>query len=212
MRIVTYGAACSLDGFITGPDGSLDWLHFSKDVQDVMATYWATIDTVLMGRKTWVDAMARTGGSGSSDDDEDGATDEGGEPAPGMTGITTYVFSRTLKKVRGPATHLVSSDAGDFVRDLKQQPGKGICVMGGGELAQSLFAADVIDEVGLNIHPVILGSGVPFFRDPGRRIALTLLEARTLQGGCVLATYGVAKPAAKRKAAKGRRQARAAQT
>jgi len=85
----------------------------------------------------------------------------------------------------------VSSDAGEFVRDLKRQEGKGICVMGGGELAQSLFEAGVIDEVGLNIHPVLLGSGVPFFRDPGGRIALDLVESRTIDGGCVYAIYRV---------------------
>ena len=58
MRIVTYGAACSLDGFIAPPDGSMDWLHFSRDVQNVMSTYWASIDTMLMGRKTWEQAKS----------------------------------------------------------------------------------------------------------------------------------------------------------
>ena len=53
MRTVTYGAACSLDGFIAAADGGLDWLHFSRDVQAVMSDYWKRIDTVLMGRRTW---------------------------------------------------------------------------------------------------------------------------------------------------------------
>jgi len=173
MRTVTYGAACSLDGFITAADGSIDWLHFSKDVQKSMTEYWATIDTVLMGRKTWEFAMAQGGGSGGGD-----------------SSISSYVFSRTLREVPAGAT-LVSSDAGEFVRNLKTGPGKGICVLGGGELARSLFEAGVIDEVGLNVHPVLLGSGVPFFRDAGRRIALDLAESRTISGGCVLMTYRV---------------------
>jgi len=108
----------------------------------------------------------------------------------GMKGITTYIFSRTLDRV-GRGAHLVSEDAGDFVRQLKEQPGKGICVMGGGELAQSLFAAGVIDEVGLNVHPILLGSGVPFFRDAGRRISLELAESKVIDGGCVLSMYRV---------------------
>ena len=173
MRTVTYGAACSLDGFIAPLDGSMDWLHFSKDVQEVMATYWSSIDTMLMGRKTWEAA----GGSSSS-----GGT--------GATGITTYIFSRTLERVGGGA-HLVRENAGEFVRQLKEQPGRGICVMGGGELAQSLFEAGVIDEVGLNVHPILLGSGVPLFRDAGRRIPLQLTESRVIDGGCVLSTYRV---------------------
>jgi dihydrofolate reductase len=173
MRTVTYGAACSLDGFIAPSDGSMDWLHFSRDVQEFMATYLASIDTMLMGRKTWEVAVGMGGGRGGG----------------GTRGITTYVFSRTLDRV-GHGAHVVSEDAGEFVRRLKEQPGKGICVMGGGELAQSLFAAGVIDEVGLNVHPVLLGSGVPFFRDAGR-ISLELAESRVIDGGCVLSMYRV---------------------
>ena len=183
MRIVTYGAACSLDGYIASPDGSMDWLHFSKDVQDFTAAYWATIDTMLMGRKTWEVATRMGGGGGDA----------------GSGGITTYVFSRTLTTV-GQGAHLVRDDAGEFVRKLKEQPGRGICVMGGGELAQSLLAAGVIDEVGMNMHPILLGSGVPLFRDPGRRISLDLIESRVIDGGCVLSTYRVLRTAPKKPA------------
>jgi dihydrofolate reductase len=176
MRIVTCGAACSLDGFITDRDGTVDWLHFSKDVGEVMSTYLATVDTLLMGRLTWEVAAAQ-GGAGR----------EGGAAAR----FTTYLFSRTLQVSPHPDAQLVSGDAGAFVHDLKRRPGRGICVMGGGILAQSLFEADVIDEVGLNIHPILLGAGTPLFRDAGRRVPLALKECRTLAGGCVLATYRV---------------------
>ena len=188
MRTVTYGAACSLDGFIAPPDGSMDWLHFSKDVQDFIAAYWASIDTMLMGRKTWEAAGGSSSGGGK-----------------GMKGITTYIFSRTLERVGGGA-HLVRDNAGEFVRQLKAEPGKGICVMGGGELAQSLLEAGVIDEVGLNVHPILLGSGVPLFRDAGRRIPLRLAESRVIDGGCVLSTYRVL-VAAPKKSGRARRSA-----
>ena len=174
MRTVTYGAACSLDGFIAPADGSMDWLHFSRDVQQFMAGYWKSIDTVLMGRKTWEASIAMGGGGGGG----------------GSKSIATYIFSRTLTSV-GHGAQLVRDDAGEFVRQLKEKPGKGICVLGGGELAQSLLAAGVIDEVGMNVHPILLGSGVPLFRDAGRRIALELTESRVIDGGCVLSTYRV---------------------
>ena len=174
MRTVTYGGACSLDGFIAAKDGSIDWLHFSKDVQEVMAKFWPTIDTLLMGRKTWEVAVASGGGG------------EGGMP-----GVKTYLFSRTMKASPHPDVELVSENAGGFVRDLKNARGKGICVMGGGVLAASLFEADVIDEVGFNIHPVLLGQGTPALPDAGRRIKLRLVDSRTLDGGCVLANYRV---------------------
>jgi dihydrofolate reductase len=78
--------------------------------------------------------------------------------------------------------------------------------MGGGELAQSLLAAGVVDEVGMNVHPILLGDGVPFFRDPGRRVHLALNESRVIDGGCVLSTYRViAAPTSKSR--RGRRAA-----
>jgi dihydrofolate reductase len=178
MRTLTYGAACSLDGFITGPDKALDWLHFSKDVSDVMAEYFKSIDTILMGRKTWVDSQALV-------------AEESQPPADALSGIQTYVFSRTLDTLSDPRARLVRDDAPAFVRDLKKQTGRGICLMGGGELARSLFAADLIDEVGLNIHPILLGGGIPMFPAPGPRMSLKLLSSRVLSGGCVLANFRV---------------------
>jgi riboflavin biosynthesis pyrimidine reductase len=63
--------------------------------------------------------------------------------------------------------------------------------MGGGELAQSLLEAGLVDRIGLNVHPILLGSGVPAFRDPGHRLKLTLAECRPLDEGCVLLNYSV---------------------
>jgi dihydrofolate reductase len=184
MRTVTYGAACSLDGFIAGPEGSIDWLHFSKDVQDVMGKYWSTVDTMLMGRKTWEVALASSGGGKKGKSAKPKRREK--EPA-----VRSYVFSRTLEEIDAPGVELVRENAGEFVRELKSRPGKGICVMGGGILARSLFEAGVIDEVGLNVHPILLGAGIPLFLDAGRRITLELLESRTIDGGCVLSSYRV---------------------
>jgi dihydrofolate reductase len=175
MRKVIYGGACSLDGFFTGRNGELDWLHFSKDVEEIMKKSWARTDTIVMGRKTWDFSMAAGGG---------------GE-MPGVKIDRTYVFSRTLTGITGKGTELVKSDPGEFVRALKAKPGKDIMVMSGGNLASSLFKAGVIDEVGMSIHPLLLGAGVPAFIDPGDRVKLELLECRQLEGGCVLVNYRV---------------------
>ena len=67
------------------------------------------------------------------------------------------------------------------MRKLKKQPGKDICVMGGGELAHSLFEAGLIDEVGFNIHPVLLGSGIPLFHPMKRQIDLEFARLQALQ-------------------------------
>lgn len=172
MRKVIYGGACSLDGFLTDRHGAVDWLHFSKQVQQIMARQWATVDTILFGRKTFEVAAAQGGGGA-------------------MKGVTAYVMSRTLRTSPSKDVELVSSDAGEFVRALKSKPGKDIIVMSGGNLAASLLRAGVVDEVGFNIHPVLLGAGTPAFLDSGDRRKLELIESRVLDGGCVLVMYRV---------------------
>jgi dihydrofolate reductase len=181
MRMVTFGAACSLDGFIARADHSVDWLRWSKDVSAITNAFWQTIDTVVMGRKTY--AVAASSGGGA------------------YPGVKNYVFSRTLKKTDQPKAELITDDARTFVAALKKTKGKGICVMGGGELASDLFNAGLIDEVGLNVHPIVLGSGIPMFPRVERQVDLELIEHRRLEGGCVYVLYRVrnGRPASERK-------------
>ena len=183
MRKVIYGGACSLDGYFADRDGGIDWLRFSKDVEKIMSASWATTDTILFGRKTWEMAAAQ-GGGGS------------------MKGMSAYVFSKTLTTLAGKGAELVTTDAGEFVQRLKMQSGKDILVMSGGNFATSLLQAGVVDEIGLNIHPVLLGGGPPAFLDPGLRVNLELTECRQLEGGCVFVRYGVKPPQASRRAAR----------
>ena len=174
MRKVIFGGANSLDNFIARKDGAVDWLLFSKDVQKIMKDMWENIDTVVMGRKTYEVAQRMGGGSG------------------GSSGVKTYVFSRTIKKPNTRKLFFVNEDAAAYVQRLKEeQEGKDICVMGGGVLAKSLFEADVIDEIGFNIHPVLLGSGIPLFYEMSRQIDLELKECKQLSSGCVLLTYKI---------------------
>lgn len=114
----------------------------------------------------------------------------GGGGMPGVK-VTSYVFSRTLTSIAEKDTNLVTTDAGEFVRRLKTQPGKDIIVMSGGNFATSLLKEGVIDEIGMNIHPVLLGGGVPAFLDPGMRVNLARTECRQLDGGCVMVVYRV---------------------
>ncbi len=96
-----------------------------------------------------------------------------------------------MKKSPNKNVKIISEDVAKFVRKLKREKGKGICVMGGGLLAKPLFEADLIDEVGFNIHPVLLGSGIPVFHQMKRQIDLELIECKTLKNGCVAVTYRV---------------------
>lgn len=173
MRKLTFGGANSLDNFLARPDDAVDWLRWGDEVAAVTADYWKTIDTVLMGRKTYEVAQR----NGSAD---------GGD-----SGIATYVFSRTLPPGSHGGATVVNADPAAFVRDLKQKGGKDICLMGGGDLAKTLFEAGLIDEIGFNIHPVLLGAGVRLFHPMSRQIDLELKECRPFKNGCVLVTYRV---------------------
>jgi dihydrofolate reductase len=171
MRKVTFGGGNSLDNYFARKDDAVDWLLWDEEVGSISAAYWKTVDAVVMGRRTY-EAALRMGTTSYS-------------------GVTNYVFSRTLKESPDRKVEIISADAVEFVRKLKNQEGKGICVMGGGLLANSLFKANLIDEIGLNIHPVLLGAGIPLFHEMSQQIDLELLECRPLKNGCVFVSYRV---------------------
>lgn len=171
MRRVTFGVGNSLDNFIAGRDHSTDWLTWDDEIAGVSAEFWRTIDTVLMGRKTYEVALAM-----------------GTRAYPG---VRNCVFSRTLRPPPDADVEIVTEDAAAFTRRLKSEAGRGICVMGGGELAHALFEADLIDQVGVNIQPVLLGEGIPLFHPLPRRTRLELLQSRVLRAGSVYLLYKV---------------------
>jgi dihydrofolate reductase len=181
MRKVIFGGANSLDNYLARKDGGIDWLIWNDEVMELMKDSWARFDTIVMGRKTYTVAMAS---KPSPADGEDVANPYGD--------MKTYVFSRTLTPgVAMGGEEIVVRDPGEFVRGLKQLTGKDIMVMGGGDLARSLFEAGVIDEIGFNIHPVLLGSGIPLFHEMTRQINLELIECKPMRSGCVYVLYRV---------------------
>lgn len=171
MRLVSFGVANSLDNFIARADGAVDWLVWDDEVAAISKRFFKTIDTVVMGRKTY-EVAARSG---------DGA----------YPGVRNYVFSRTIKRAPTKKIEFISEDAAEFVSKLKNEKGKGICVLGGGELARALFDARLIDQIGLNIQPVLLGSGIPLFYEMNQQLDLELLEFKTLKSGGVFVFYRV---------------------
>ena len=189
MRKVTFGGANSLDNYIARQDDAVDWLMWNKEVGQIMAEYWKTIDTIVMGRKTYEVSLKLSEG--------------GGNPHAGMK---TYVFSRTLKKSQDKTVEIIGTDAAKFVRDLKNGEGKDICVLGGGLLAKSLFEANLIDEIGFNIHPILLGSGIPLFHEMNHQIDLELIESRPFKNGCVFVSYRVKNSKPEKRRRKGSRK------
>ena len=173
MRKVTFGVANSLDNYIAGKDGAIDWILGGDEAASVMTEFWKTIDTVVIGRKTYEPVL------------------KSGTPFPTYPGVKNYVLSRTLKESPDRKVEIVGEDVAEFVRKLKTEEGKDIFIMSGGLLAKPLFEANLIDEVRLTIHPVLLGSGVPLFHEISHQIDLELIACKTFKNGCVSVTYRV---------------------
>src|SRR5919109_4394039 len=172
MRKVTFGVANSLDNYIARSDGAIDWILQSEEAASRMAEFWKTIDTVVIGRKTYEPVL------------------KSGKPFPTLPGVKNYVLSRTLPEVSDKNVKIIREDAAEFVRKLKTEEGKGIAVTGG-LLAKPLFEANLIDEVRMNIHPVLLGSGIPLFHKMSHQVDLELIECQPFKNGCVSITYRV---------------------
>lgn len=176
MRKVTYGGAISLDGFLAGPDERLDWLRWTEDSAKLAADTFKTVDTILMGRKTF-EVGQRMGGG------------------PKMKGVITYVFSRSLEQLpESVDAELIREDAAEFVRKLKAESGGDVLVMGGGEIGTTLLEAGLVDEIGFSLHPVLLGGGTPAFREMAHSVDLELIETRSIAGDCVLVRWHVLRP------------------
>ncbi|HWP45459.1 MAG TPA: dihydrofolate reductase family protein [Blastocatellia bacterium] len=180
MRKVVYSLTSSLDNFIARTDGAADWILMGEEIMNEFPKFFELFDTVLIGRKTYDIAYSHS--------------EETGAEQAGFMGMETFVFSRTMKESPSEALRLVSENAGEFVRGLKRKSGKDIWLMGGGDLAASLFKEDLVDEISVAIQPVILGSGIPLFPEVGKQINLKLKESRPYRNGVVSLSYKVKRP------------------
>lgn len=171
-RTVILYITASLDGFIADTAGGVGWLTGADGEDYGYAELMTSVDTVLQGSHTYLQTSSLVNH----------------DP---YAGKTNYVFtSRPDLPVFGEPT-FVTSDAIEFVRDLKSQPGGTIWLVGGGELASALFSADLVDEVDLFVQPVVLGEGIPLWRPPMRTHRLELLEARACPGELAELRYRV---------------------
>ena len=148
MREVILYTAASIDGYIAGPGGNIDWLHdpeFTTPEEDYgYADFYAGIDTTLMGNKTY--KMIR-----------------GFDVPFPYPDKKNYVFSRTAEKSRDEHVQFIGKDIPGLVRKLKNSNGKGIWLVGGGEINALLLANGLIDRLIITLFPVLLGTGIPMF-------------------------------------------------
>lgn len=179
-KIIVY-VATSADGYIARPDGDVEWLNRRPHTVDYgMRAFYATIDTILLGRKTYdwaLDYWKKKGVKGGRFDKK----------------VANYVFSRKPPKGPAPGVEFVSEPAKAFARRLRAKPGKHIWMMGGGKLIASFLDAGEIDEFDIHVIPVFIGKGIPLVAPRHRDVSLRLRSVRKYPDGSVRLRYDVAR-------------------
>lgn len=169
MRRVRYRVAASLDGYIAGPSGEIDWIVVDPTVD--FAALYAEFDTVVLGRRTYE------------------LTLQPGAP-PWPAGWRIYVVSRTLP-AKQPAGVTVVRGIDETVAALRSETGRDIWLFGGGVLAASLLSAGLLDRVEVAVMPVLLGGGTPLVAVGSKRAQLSLVSARPSPSGILNLQYEV---------------------
>lgn len=167
MRKVILFIATSLDGFIARKDGSIDWLFGDQDYG--YSEFIKTIDTTLTGHATYKQVL--TFGEFPYKD------------------TTNYIFSRSPQAPDKNPVTFISSDIAQFVRNLKNKKGQHIWLVGGGQINTVLLNAELIDEMIVSIHPIILGEGLPLFAGRPNETKFKVTGQKTFESGLVQITY-----------------------
>ena len=167
MRNVKLYIATSLDSYIAGPNGEIDWLFTEGEFG--YNAFMETIDTTLMGNETY-------------------KLIETFDDFP-YKSQTNYVFTRHPNAPEAPYVQFVSGDIVAFVQELKQQAGKDIFLVGGGQINAILLEAGLIDELQVFVHPIILGKGIPMFQPTEKPHPWQLVETKAYERGLVELHY-----------------------
>lgn len=172
-RIILYIAA-SIDGYIATPDGGVEWLEeISNPTQTDHGynTFLDSIDTILMGGRTYHEIIGF------------------GVEWPYKSKVTYVVSRRNSNVTPNEDVHFITEDIISKISELKNESGKDIWLVGGGELTTILLNANLIDEMRLCIAPIILGQGIPLFPNKPKESLWTLTNTKAYDTGIVLSTY-----------------------
>jgi dihydrofolate reductase len=183
MRKVIYSMGVSLDGFIAGPNGEIDWSAPDEELHRFHNQQTRELGAHFCGRRLYEEMVYW-----ETADQNPSATEPVLEFARIWQNLPKIVFSKTLEKVEGNA-RLVSDGVAEEVAKVKEQPGKDVAV-GGAGLASTFTKLGLIDEYRLFVSPVVLGAGTPYFPALDERINLELVETQTFGSRVVYLRYG----------------------
>ncbi|EQA35614.1 riboflavin biosynthesis protein RibD C-terminal domain protein [Leptospira inadai serovar Lyme str. 10] len=181
MRKVSLLAHASLDGFVGGPNGEMDWISHDDEIFRYVTEHFKSVDTCLYGRVVYqmMESYWPTVSKNPA------ATKMELHHADWVENIQKIVFSTTLEKAEWNNTRLVKSNVAEEISKLKKQPGKNMMIFGSPRLTHSFMQMGLIDEFVININPVILGNGIPLFKESKDKIDLKLINSTTFKCGVV---------------------------
>jgi dihydrofolate reductase len=187
MRKVILAMQITLDGFIGGPNGEMDWVTISAEMDDtLLPEMMERTDTCLIGRSLyqgfasyWPTAPQTNPKLSKSEIKFSGWIEQAHK----------VVFSTTLEKAEWNNSRLVRGDVAAEVMRLKQQPGKDMVIFGGARIAQEFVRLNLVDEYGLLVNPVILGKGLPLFLNVPDQRKLKLISCDAFKAGAVALRY-----------------------
>jgi dihydrofolate reductase len=183
MRRLIFSMQASLDGYIAGPNGELDWHLVDDELHRHFNEQERATDLLLYGRKLYELMSAYWPTADASPE----AAPAEVEYAAIWREKPKVVFSRTLDRVDWNA-RLVATDAADEVARLKSE-GEGMMSVGGAEIGSSLLAAGLVDEVWTYVAPILIGAGKPMFVNLDRQVRLRLLDRHVFGNGVTLLRY-----------------------
>lgn len=183
MRKVVTDHLLSLDGFCGGPSGEIDWFKFDEESQEWSRNLLRAASAIVLGRRTyelflqyWPTPQAR--------ENEPVITER-------LSTLPKFVFSKTLKSATWENTHFVGRPPAEMVKELKQESGGHVLIIGSPTLLAELWKHELVDEVHIRVQPIVLGKGLPLFPVSDTRQNLALKECRMFESGVAALRYEV---------------------
>lgn len=186
MRNLILFMHTSLDGFVGGPNGELNWASINDEIFDFVATLTEKADTALYGRVTY-DMMQSYWPTAAT---QPNATKHDKEHSVWYSQVAKVVLSRTISEEGLENTTVISDHLTENINKIKNQDGKNILIFGSPTASHSLLSEGLIDEYWLFVNPVLLGNGIPLFKGVTEKTRLKLLETKIFDCGVIALHYG----------------------
>jgi dihydrofolate reductase len=185
MKNVVLFVHTSLDGFAAGPQGEMDWITVNDEIFDFVTRLTDSTDIALYGRVTYemMEGYWPTAG------DQPEASKHDIEHSKWYNNIPKIVLSRTMAGKKPANTTIISEQLADEINRLKQGNGKNILIFGSLRASHALMAENLIDGYWLFVNPIVLGRGIPVFKNVNDQVALKLVESQVFSSGVIALHY-----------------------